>query len=139
MTMLVLAGLLVVVGIGEGILPAIQITRFRPATVLRANNSSAHAGSKLRIVLVTIQFAISIGLIITTMIVYSQTEFTRNKDLGFDNNDRLLMENMDYGLVEPVAGIIQKEVEQLPGVLNTSFTARAIPLQGFWDTIAYFT
>lgn len=132
---LVLAGLLVVVGIGAGMLPAIQITRFRPADVLRANKSSSNAGGKLRVVLVTIQFAISIGLIATTMIVYAQTEFTSNTDLGFETKDRLMLDEMNYRTVEPVADTIRAEIERLPGVLDTSYTAREIPLNGFIDNM----
>ncbi|MBT5073966.1 MAG: FtsX-like permease family protein [Kordiimonadaceae bacterium] len=133
MTSLVLIGLLVVVGIGAGIHPAMQITRFRPAAVLRSNNSSATGGSKLRAILVTVQFAISIGLIATTIIVYSQTNYTSNKDLGFETKNRLTLDNMDYQSIEPVADTILQEIERLPGVLNTAYTARSIPLFGFWD------
>lgn len=125
-------GLLVVVGIGAGIQPAVQITRVRPATVLRANNSSANANSKLRVVLVTIQFAISIGLITTTMIVYSQTEYTTNKDLGFETTNRLVLEDMNYHTVTPVSETIKIEIERLSGVIDTAYTDRSIPLGGFW-------
>lgn len=133
MTSMMLIGLLVVVGIGAGIHPAIQITKFRPATVLRANNSSASAGSKLRTLLVTVQFAISIGLIATTIIVFSQADYTSNKDLGFETKNRLTLDDMNYQSIEPVADTILQEIERLPGVLNTAYTARTIPLSGFWD------
>lgn len=132
-TSIVLVGLLVVVGIGAGILPAIQITRFRPATVLRANNSSASAGSSLRVILVTVQFAISIGLIATTIIVYSQTEYASNKDLGFETKNRVMLGNMAYSSIEPVSRTIKNEIDRLPGVVNTAFSGRDIPLRSFWD------
>lgn len=132
-TGLMLAGLLVVVIIGAGMLPALQITRFRPATVLRANNSKSEGGTFMRIVLVTVQFAISIGLIATTMIVYAQTEYASNKDLGFETENRMMLERMFYADVTPFAETIQNEIDALPGVIDTAFSSRTIPLQGFWD------
>lgn len=129
MTGIVIMGLLVVVGIGAGIQPAVQITRVRPAAVLRANKSSSNAGSKLRVVLVTIQFAISIGLISTTAIVYSQTKYASSKDLGFETLNRITLENMDYYAVKPLTQSIKQEIENLPGVIDASYSDRAIPFR----------
>lgn len=133
LTGVMLFGLLVVVIIGAGMLPAVQITRFRPATVLRANNSKTEGGTMMRVVLVTVQFAISICLIATTMIVYSQTEYAANKDLGFETENRIMLERLFYSDVEPYVETIQNEIDALPGVIDTVFSARTIPLQGFWD------
>lgn len=132
-TGLMLAGLLIVVILGAGTLPAVQITSFRPATVLRANNSKTEGGNFIRVVLVTIQFAISIGLMTTTFIVYQQTEYAANRDLGFETENRVMLERMYYPVIEPVADTIKNEIDALPGVINSAYSARTIPLQGFWD------
>ena len=128
-----IAGLLIVVILGAGMLPAVQITRFRPATVLRANNSRSEGGNFIRVFLVTAQFAISIGLMTTTFIVYQQTEYAANRNLGFETNDRVMLERMYYDEIQPVLQTIQNEVDALPGVVNTAYSARTLPLQGFWD------
>ncbi len=130
---LMLVGLLVVVIIGAGILPAVQIARFRPATVLRANNSKSEGGTLMRVALVTVQFAISIGLIATTLVVYAQTKYTSNKDLGFKTENRIMLERMFGEEVEPVVETIRNEIAALPGVVDTAFSARTLPLRGFWD------
>ncbi len=128
-----LAGLLIVVILGAGMLPAVQITRFHPATVLRANNSKTQGGNFIRVILVTIQFAISIGLMTTTFVVYQQTEYAASKDLGFETENRVMLERMYYSVIEPVADTIKNEIDALPGVLNSSYSGRTLPLQGFWD------
>ncbi|WP_262694299.1 ABC transporter permease [Kordiimonas aquimaris] len=130
--MLMVAGLLVVVGLGAGLHPAFHITRVRPASVLHSSGSAKMQGSKLRTALVTLQFAISIGLISVTLIVMAQTEFTRNKDLGFDIKNRLSISNMAYKSIAPVAETIKQEVEKLPGVVDTAFSRRDLPLRGLW-------
>ncbi len=128
-----IAGLLVVVILGAGMLPAVQITRFRPATVLRANNSKSEGGNFIRVILVTTQFAISIGLMTTTFVVYQQTEYAANRDLGFETENRVMLERLFYEEVQPVIHTIKNEVDALPGVQNTALSARTVPLQGFWN------
>lgn len=132
MALLMVAGLLVVVGLGAGLHPAFHITKVRPASVLHSSGAAKTQGGKLRATLVTLQFAISIGLIAITLIVTSQTDYTRNKDLGFEIDNRLNIPNMSYKSIEPVAETIRQEIENLPGVLDTAFSHRALPLRGKW-------
>lgn len=130
--MLMVAGLLVVVALGAGLQPAVQITRVRPGTVLHSSGSARLQGNKMRAALVTLQFAISIGLIVVTLIVNSQTTYTRNKDLGFELDNRLLLAGMWYKDVAPVAETLAEEIKRLPGVEEAVFSYRALPLRGKW-------
>jgi putative ABC transport system permease protein len=132
MALLTVAGLLVVVGLGAGLHPAFHITKVRPASVLHSSGSAKVQGNKLRTALVTLQFAISISLIAITMIVSSQTNYTRNKDLGFEIDNRLDITSMSYKTIAPVADTIRQEIERLPGVVGTAFSHRSLPLQGKW-------
>ncbi len=131
-----LGGLLALFGfvaLTAGIHPALQISLFRPAEVLKSNKSSVNDNSKLRIVLVTLQFAVSIALIITTTVVYFQTDYAKNKDLGFVTKNKLLIQSMNYQSVLPVAQTIKQEINALPGVINTAMTQRSVPINGFWS------
>jgi putative ABC transport system permease protein len=78
--------LVILVGLAGGLYPALYLSRFQPARVLKANQGSAEAqgSGRFRAMLVVTQFAISIGLIACTAIVYSQTRFVQNVDLGFE-------------------------------------------------------
>lgn len=126
-------GLLVVVGVGAGLQPAFLISSFRPSEVLKSNKSSANDNGWLRTALVTFQFAISIGLISATLIVYGQTQYAKNLDFGFETKNRLIITNMTYPSIKPVAKTIRQEIANLPGVLGTTMTDRTVPINGFWS------
>jgi putative ABC transport system permease protein len=94
---IVIAGLLLVIFIGVvgGSYPAFYLSRFNPALVLKGNISRGNASARLRKVLVSVQFAISIAMIICTSVVYDQLNFMRNKDLGFNKDQVIHIELAD--------------------------------------------
>ncbi|HEX8064110.1 MAG TPA: ABC transporter permease [Allosphingosinicella sp.] len=78
-------GLFVLTGLLGGLYPAFYLSRFHPAEVLRANKASAEApgSGRLRAALVILQFAIAIGLIVCTSIIYWQTRYVQEVDPGY--------------------------------------------------------
>jgi putative ABC transport system permease protein len=83
--------LTLLVGIASGLYPAFFLSRFQPAQVLKANRSAAETpgSGRLRTALVVLQFAVSIGLIICTAVIYGQTVYARSVDPGY-KRDHLL-------------------------------------------------
>lgn len=77
----------IAIGILAGIYPALVLSGFQPIKVLK-NMKLAGKGSDtwLRKGLVIIQFSVSVLLIISTIIVYRQTKYLNNKDLGFSKD-----------------------------------------------------
>jgi putative ABC transport system permease protein len=77
--------LFVVTGVLGGLYPAFYLSRFRPAVVLRSSKSQVDTpgGGRLRTFLVVVQFAIAIGLIGCTTVIYSQTRFAETVDPGY--------------------------------------------------------
>ncbi len=88
-----IVGITLVTGFLAGSYPAIFLSSFQPARVLKGS-LRAGTGSKLfRRVLVVVQFALSVFLIIGTLVVYKQTRFMRTMSLGFDK-EQLLYVNL---------------------------------------------
>lgn len=76
----------------SGIYPAFVLSSFRPIVVLKGKLSRSGQGNALRKVLVTFQFFASVFLIAGTFIVYKQLQFLKNKDLGFDMEQTLVLQ-----------------------------------------------
>jgi putative ABC transport system permease protein len=124
------AGLVGVVGLLGGLYPAIYLSRFRPAHVLKANQSAATGSPRFRSALVVFQFSISIGLIICTAVVYGQTIYARGIDLGFQPADKLVVEDLDDMPSRDIDDALKKEIGALPGVRSLSFSSERPPHQG---------
>ena len=81
--LLALVGLGIAAGLLSGAYPALVLSGFRPAATLRAAHAGQAGSGALRTLLVTLQFAVSIGLGIAAAVIFAQISFTRNVDLGF--------------------------------------------------------
>jgi len=110
--------LVVLVGAVGGLYPALYITRFRPAEVLKANKSAAEpvSSGRIRNLLVVAQFAASIALIICTFVVYAQTLFAREADPGFERSGLIQVSNMDADQIADQRDALVDEVRRIPGV-----------------------
>ena len=85
--------LAILVGILAGLYPAFYLNKFRPVEVLKGKLSKGAKNSGLRSFLVVFQFSISIVLIICTLIVYKQLNMMQTKNLGFDKENILIIDN----------------------------------------------
>jgi putative ABC transport system permease protein len=94
-TFLPLLALLLIVGISGGLYPAVVLSGFRPGDTLKANQSRETRGSiSLRHVLVIFQFSVSIILIISTGVIYTQMKYSINRDPGYNRDNLLVIDGL---------------------------------------------
>lgn len=109
-----------ITGIFSGIYPAFYLSSFHPISMLKDNYSSTGGSSNIRKVIVLIQFTISIGLIIGTLVVHNQLTFIRKLDLGY-NKDHLVCLPARGDLDDMV--VMAGELSNYPGITNLTFSS----------------
>jgi putative ABC transport system permease protein len=106
----------------SGIYPAVLMTRFQPASVLRTKFSGG-GGFSLRRVLIVAQFAVSQILIISMIVIYNQVQYSMTADLGF-TKDAVVM--LPIPLEDPMKmKTLDARIAAIPGVLNVSMCFEA--------------
>ncbi len=90
--MLIVLAFTIITGIVSGLYPAFYLTSFQPVRVLKGTVTGT-SSSGFRNALVVFQFSISITLIIATTIVVRQLSFMSERDLGFEQENVLTIDN----------------------------------------------
>lgn len=123
--LLEIGGIATGAGLIGGFYPALVLSGLKPVTVLRAAHGGKAGSGALRSVLVVLQFAVSIGLGIAVMVVFSQITFARNIDMGFRKNNLLVVSGGGLVTLGGHESFIQR-LKSDPGILDVAVT-NAIP------------
>jgi putative ABC transport system permease protein len=115
----------VIVTLLAGSYPAFYLTSFKPAEVLKGKLSAGVKSKGFRSMLVVVQFSISIVLMICTLVVYDQLTFMKQKDIGLDRRNVLIIQNtMRLGVNQDA---FLEAVTRQAGVIKASYTDNAFP------------
>jgi putative ABC transport system permease protein len=134
----------VLVGVAAGSYPALILASFKPAAVFSSEKSRA-AKSRLRSVLIVLQFTVTIVILTGTIIVSRQLNYMQNKEIGFEKENLLLIHRSD--VLDEGIDAFKEQVLQHANVLaiaNTNvipsrmYSDNAHWLEG-WDRTEIFT
>jgi putative ABC transport system permease protein len=110
------------IGFIAGFYPALYLSSFEPAKVLKGERLSRVRGFSLRKVLVVTQFSISIALIIGSITVMQQIRFMQESKLGLDKDHVIMINDVIY-LDRSQRELLKNELQQVPGVKKLAFAS----------------
>ncbi|HMG93470.1 MAG TPA: ABC transporter permease, partial [Chryseolinea sp.] len=111
-------GIVIVTGLIAGSYPALYLSRFSPAAVLKGKLSSLTGEVWARKGLVVFQFVLSIMLIVSVWVVYEQINFIQTRNLGY-NKDNIIILNRE-GNISQKQDAFFDEVKKVQGVVAAS-------------------
>ncbi len=118
---LLLLGITIITGLFAGIYPALFLSSFKPAAVLKASNIKTGKG-RLRSTLVVFQFFVSIVLLIGVGVVNDQLDYVKNKDLGFSNNRIIVLPSSQE--IQEKYEIVKQQLLDYDGIEMVSMSSR---------------
>jgi putative ABC transport system permease protein len=120
----------ILTGFAAGLYPALFLTSFQPVTVLGRRAGLRQGRNYARNSLVVFQFAITIALVISSTVIFSQIRFIKNRNLGYNREQIVVLRGSDPGLQKNYKAFKNILLEN-PQVMSFS-TANQLPTNISW-------
>lgn len=127
-----LVAISLIIGLISGSYPAFYMSKLRPVSSLKGKGQGDSGAMHLRKGLVVFQFALTIVMIFSTIVVGRQLNFIQNKDIGFDE-ERLVVIDINSGNVRRNFQTMKEEYAKIPQVKSVAVSSR---VPGEWKRIA---
>jgi len=120
--LLLCAGGAVIVGLLSGLYPAFYLSSFAPGAVLKGEVTKSKKSALFRKILTVSQFSISIILIIGTFTVFRQTDYVKNRDLGFDKEHVIVLDVLRDNSIRRNKLDFKNRLLRNPDVIDVTFS-----------------
>ncbi|GAB5518684.1 MAG: ABC transporter permease [Rhodothermales bacterium] len=132
---LLLFGLATVIGVLAGGYPAFVLSRYQPVETLRGRMQHGRQGTRIRGGLVVVQFALSMVLLLGTLVMLRQVDHMKNQDLRFDGDGVMTVSISPHDFEDPEAAnqriqTIKQELRRHPRITHT---ALSVGVPGQWN------
>jgi putative ABC transport system permease protein len=124
-TILALAGFALLIGILSGSYPAFFLSRFKTIPALKGQLGDLSNSILFRKSLVVFQFVVTVVMIVGSLVIYRQLQYTTQKDLGF-NKDQLLTFHIHDRSVRSKVAAIKSQLLQNPLIQNVTAAGNPI-------------
>jgi putative ABC transport system permease protein len=114
-----LVAIIFFVGLLGGSYPAIYLSRFDPASVMKGEIGAGRSSLFARKILVVLQFSVSVALIVNTWLIYKQLHFLMNKDLGF-NPENVVILRFDDETMSQKYPVLREALQKNPDIISIS-------------------
>ena len=129
---LFIIGLGIVTALLSGTYPAFYLTSFKPVNILKGiHGRFSKKDSFIRNGLVIFQFSVAIIMVIATITVYLQLRYTQNRDLGYDQENLIVLQNA--GKLGPSQETFRQELEGLLEVKSATISSGMLTKGSFGD------
>ena len=124
--LIMMLSFLLIVSLLAGGYPALVLSSFKPITALKGTVQLKSGSNWLRKTLVVMQFTISTALIVGTLVVYHQLRFMQDRDLGFNQEQVIVISGQELADFDQKYAILKQELQKQPNVLKVSVSS-AVP------------
>jgi predicted permease len=122
-------------GLIAGSYPAFFLSALKPARILQGSSRKASKSALLRKALVVLQFALSVILIICTVVIFSQLQYVKNKDLGYDKENLLVLRH-DWEPMTEKHKTFRHDLAKHPKIFSAAGTSKN-PTNISWGGITF--
>lgn len=115
-----LSAITIISGIAAGIIPSLIMSATKPAEILKKGQLDSPKHWGLKEGFIVFQFAASMLLITSSIVIYSQLNFIQTKDMGFDHEEVIVLPVKNPDAINPRLQDLRNELTKIKGVVGVS-------------------